>query len=427
MKQLSWSVVLFAFACSSGDESSGDADAADDGQNGVVAEGVATWHADIRPLVESSCANCHTAGGIGTFSLETYEDVRLVKDAVADSVADRRMPPWKAIDGCTDYRDDISFSEEEIELIVDWVDNGAPEGNIEDSRSGSPPQVGGLERVDLTVALPLPYQVNTEVTDDYRCFPVDWPLDEDVYVTGYTVNADRPDLVHHVIAYIIPESYRDSLTELEAEDGRAGYECFGGPGPINQAEARWLGAWAPGAVQGPLPNGLGIEMKSDDLLVLQMHYNSKAGASGSDQSSIDFTYETEVDRVGWIQPFTDIGWVFGGGMDIPAQSNGVEHFYERELTNNLTMHSANLHMHTLGKRARMEIEKSDGSKECLIEIDDWDFDWQRTYVFDEEKSVQAGDKWSIECKWDNPTDQDVDWGDGTGDEMCLGLVLMSLD
>ena len=83
-------------------------------------------------------------------------------------------------------------------------------------------------------------------------------------------------------------------------------------------------------------------------------------------------------------------------------------------------------MHT-GRTARMEIERADGETDCLIQIDDWDFDWQRTYAFTEPKTISAGDTWRIECSWDNPTDEDIDWGDGTGDEMCLGTVLMSLD
>jgi len=386
-----------------------------------------TWHADVRPLVETSCASCHTDGGIGTFNLETYEDVLLVKDQVVDAVVERRMPPWKAIDGCTDYRDDISLSDEQIAMVVNWAEQGAPEGNVEDSRTGNPPEAGTLERVDLSVELPLAYEVDTSVTDDYRCFPVDWPLEEEAFVTGYVVNADRVDLVHHVIAYIIPESYRDQLMALEAEDGQAGYGCFGGPGPINQADADWLGAWAPGAVQGPLPNGLGIRMKPDDMLVLQMHYNSKAGSSGADQSSIDFTIESSVEREGWIQPFTNPSWVAFGGMDIPAQTDDVQQTFENNMQRELIMHTANLHMHTLGRSARMDIERASGEEDCLIEINDWDFDWQRTYVFSEPKTISVGDKWRIECTWDNPTDQDVDWGDGTGDEMCLGTVLMSLD
>ena len=75
----------------------------------------------------------------------------------------------------------------------------------------------------------------------------------------------------------------------------------------------------------------------------------------------------------------------------------------------------------------MAVDRTDGTEDCLIEIDDWDFDWQRTYVFDEPKTFDEGDLWKLECSWDNPTDQDMDWGDGTGDEMCLGTVMVSLD
>ena len=412
-------MVVLAGGCSTNGDAKSD---------GSAAEGTApTWHEDVRPIVESSCVSCHTADGVGNFSLETYADVVLVKDQVADAVLDRRMPPWKAIDGCADYRDDISLSEEEIAMVVEWVDGGVVEGNVDVSRGGSPPETIGLDRVDLSVSLPLPYEVNTDIPDDYRCFPVEWPVEEDTFVTGYVVSPDRADLVHHLIAYIIPGGYAADLAALEAEDGRPGYECFGGPGPINQSDAQWLGAWAPGAVQGPLPNGLGLKMEAGSMLVLQMHYNAASGATGSDQTSIDFMLETEVDSVGWIQPFTNIEWVFGGGMDIPANSVGTTHSYETSVPRQLTFHTANLHMHTQGVAAQMSVERSDGTEDCLLEIDDWDFDWQRTYVFDEPKVIEQGDKWSIECTWDNPTDQDMSWGEGTGDEMCLGTVMVSLD
>ena len=31
----------------------------------------------------------------------------------------------------------------------------------------------------------------------------------------------------------------------------------------------------------------------------------------------------------------------------------------------------------------------------------------------------------IECHWDNSGSDDIDWGEGTGDEMCLGTMLFS--
>ncbi|MGB0641526.1 MAG: hypothetical protein ACPGTU_19485, partial [Myxococcota bacterium] len=283
-----------------------------------------------------------------------------------------------------------------------------------------------LERVDLSLPIPVAYEVNTDIADDYRCFAVDWPMDEDVYVTGYEVKPDRADLVHHMIAYIIPGSYAESLAALEAEDGLPGYECFGGPGPISQADAAWLGAWAPGAVQGPLPNNIGIPMEADSMLVLQMHYNSRSGATGSDQTSIDFTVETEVENPGTIQPFTNPTWVFSGGMTIPANTEGVSHSFGMEISRDLVFHSANLHMHTRGRTGSMEIQRTDGTNDCMIEIDDWDFDWQRSYVFEEPKLLNAGDVWHLDCSWDNPTDNDLDWGEGTGDEMCLGTALVTM-
>jgi hypothetical protein len=92
----------------------------------------------------------------------------------------------------------------------------------------------------------------------------------------------------------------------------------------------------------------------------------------------------------------------------------------------LDAHTANLHMHELGSKASMTLIKADGTEDCLLQIDDWDFNWQRGYAFERKKSLEPGDTWSLSCEWDNPTDQDVAWGDGTGDEMCLGSMLMSL-
>jgi len=38
--------------------------------------------------------------------------------------------------------------------------------------------------------------------------------------------------------------------------------------------------------------------------------------------------------------------------------------------------------------------------------------------------VEEGDVVEMTCTWDNPTGEALNWGDGTGDEMCLSIVLM---
>ncbi len=61
--------------------------------------------------------------------LLTYEEARPWAKAIRDEVLERRMPPWGAVKGFGEFRDDASLSEREIELLVNWVEGGAPEGD----------------------------------------------------------------------------------------------------------------------------------------------------------------------------------------------------------------------------------------------------------------------------------------------------------
>ena len=61
----------------------------------------------------------------------------------------------------------------------------------------------------------------------------------------------------------------------------------------------------------------------------------------------------------------------------------------------------------------------------MVDIPSWDFDWQRSYRFAEPVRVEPGDAITVSCTWDNTTDADVTWGDGTGDEMCLGTMYLT--
>jgi hypothetical protein len=85
------------------------------------------------------------------------------------------------------------------------------------------------------------------------------------------------------------------------------------------------------------------------------------------------------------------------------------------------MYSAMLHMHTRGRRARLEIQHADGTKDCMLDIEKWDFHWQGAYAFTQPKTYLPTDQLYLECHFDN-SDSTVErnWGEGTDDEMCLG-------
>src|SRR5215475_6649989 len=87
-----------------------------------------TWSKEISRVVYQHCAACHRPGG-SAFSLLTYEDARPWAKAIRDEVLNRRMPPWDAVKGIGEFREDPSLSLPEMDLIVGWVEGGAPEGN----------------------------------------------------------------------------------------------------------------------------------------------------------------------------------------------------------------------------------------------------------------------------------------------------------
>ncbi|MCA9710764.1 MAG: monooxygenase [Myxococcales bacterium] len=423
---------------SSSTSTTGELPPADDttGTTGVEAD--VTYHEHLRPLLERSCVGCHQPGNIGPFSMTSYDEVHPLREAIVLAVEEGTMPPWHADSDCREYVGDPSLSPEEIALVRAWVDEGAVEG---DPAAYVPPDVtspSSLSRVDLSLALPEPYEPQL-APDDYRCFLLDWPHEELTYVSGFAAQPDQLHMVHHIIAFAIaPEQVAEYQALDDAEPG-AGYTCFGGPGgeidPTDPTSVgNWLGSWAPGGFAGDFPEGTGIPVEPGSKVVVQVHYNTAVGNLQPDQSAVAFKIDAEVERPAVMLLWADPSWITGG-MPIPAGEASVVHSFELDPTlfiNFITdvipqgqpfqIYSAAHHMHTLGVRAQQTIERSDGSQTCLLGVPRWDFNWQQAYRFAQPEVFEPGDHLRLACEWDNAAgDATVNWGDGTSDEMCLGI------
>ncbi len=394
-----------------------------------------TYVRDIQPLVAAKCANCHTDGGIAPFALETYEQVSALKGAIAASVTARTMPPWLAADGCTDYLGDRSLTDEQIALVNDWVNAGAPLGNTSDKPVAVADNRRTLSRVDYELELPEAYTPQI-APDDYRCFFVDWPAAENTFVTGFGVEPDNDAIVHHTIAFLARPDTIAAYQKLDDAEPGIGWTCYGGPGGEQGSgtPAAWIGAWVPGSVGYDFPAGTGIEVPAGSKLIIQMHYNTLTAAASPDRTKLLLKTDASVEKKAVNIPFANPQWVQAQTMTIPAHMNDVTHSFTFDPTvfigntNGgvvpsgvpLTVYQTGLHMHTLGQRATTRIDRASGDKECMLDIPRWNFHWQGSYAFTTPKQINPGDKLYLECAWNNPGSTDVNWGEGTNDEMCLG-------
>ncbi len=411
------------------------------------AEPQVTYEADLKPIIEARCAICHDGKGIAPFPLTTYEEVKQMQGAAMAAVESRRMPPYRAARGCADYAYDLSLSDEQIALFGKWVEQGAPRGEPGTAKQQlEVPPAGGLSRVDRTLGLPAPYTVQHS-PDDYRCFVLDWPEATDKFVTGFRVVPGNDKVVHHVIAYLAaPERVAD-VAALDAADPGDGYACFGGPGG---GVREWIGAWAPGGVGSMYPEGTGLYVPPGAKVVLQMHYNVQSGATDTtDDTHVELALADSVQKRAVLFLWTNPEWVAGRGMNIAAYDADASYGFAADpspvlssitrgaIRNGagLRLYSASLHMHLLGAAAKLEIQRGDGrTRECLLDIPQWNFHWQRSYGFKESKVYRPGDRLAITCHWNNSAEaqplvggaralpRDVKWGEGTGDEMCLGVM-----
>lgn len=87
-----------------------------------------TWSRDVSRIFYRHCASCHRPGG-AAFSMLTYKDSRPWAEAIKEQVLERRMPPWNAVKGFGEFKDDAGLPQEDLEIIGEWVDGGVPEGN----------------------------------------------------------------------------------------------------------------------------------------------------------------------------------------------------------------------------------------------------------------------------------------------------------
>lgn len=90
-----------------------------------------TWNREIIRILDAHCLTCHRPGG-SAFSLATYNEGRPWAKAIQEEVLERRMPPWGAVKGFGEFKNDQGLTPEQLEIIGEWVDGGAPEGEDKD-------------------------------------------------------------------------------------------------------------------------------------------------------------------------------------------------------------------------------------------------------------------------------------------------------
>jgi hypothetical protein len=404
------------------------------------------FYRDVKPILDGRCVGCHHPGGVGPLDLTNPELVQIAAASIRVQVESRTMPPWHAGKDCKTFKNDRSLSDGEIQTIVDWVALGAPLGPPELEGPPIPPIDFGVDRIDLRVMTEELYTPARQ--DDYRCFVIRWPEATTKYISGFNLEPSNPAIVHHANLYIGgPGQTAQGFITQDTQAAGPGYPCFGG---AFEPGVALLGSWAPGSTGIAYPEGTGIQIDPGSVIVAEMHFNIGADRDGPDQSTLALKLEDAVAKPALIAPFWNFQTWGNGGMPIPMGEADVMHTFQLNpdgliqflapwfTARRMLFHGAGLHMHFLGTRGTIKVIRPQNVEECVLDIPRWDFNWQYGYLHDEPIPFELGlDQIYLECHWDNTMENqplidgvrrpavDVNWGSGSGDEMCIGYLYVT--
>lgn len=413
---------------------------------------ISYWH-DMVPLFEQHCLQCHREGGIAPFRLDDYATAAPLADLIAHTTGERSMPPWYVTsDGsCGTFADSAALSDDEIALIAQWANAGAPEGRPESITIPDLPELDA--HTQLTTPQFVPEIAGGELAefDEYRCFALEPPADSG-YITAYDVLPGNHAIVHHVAAFIVdpeamsevedeqaaPMTNRERIATLAAESPtREGWPCFGTAGE----GVRLLSSpviWAPGQGIVRYPERTGVPISNKHMVVIQVHYNlSDPKLRGSsDQTRVRLEIQPDVDEVAMFaledpllatlfdaepttlpahEPATTFRWTRS------ARDIGMPDIPEGKL------YGVMPHMHALGRKYELTITQPGDEAQCAARVDHWDFHWQRMYFYKQPYIITGDTELSVTCEYDTTSvNEPVRPGWGTRNEMCLATLFFAV-
>ena len=121
-----------------------------------------TFSREVRAILGTRCAGCHSAGGAAPMPLTTYDETRPWARAIKEQVLARRMPKWHAARGFGSFTNDPTLTPFEIALLVSWIDGGLPRG-AGDGGTATPtrPTLGATAKDDVVLPVAVPAGADT--------------------------------------------------------------------------------------------------------------------------------------------------------------------------------------------------------------------------------------------------------------------------
>jgi len=419
---------------------------------GAILAGLApaapTFSKDAAPILFKHCAGCHRPNDIAPFSVLEYKAARPWAKAIKASVASGKMPPWFADPNHGQFSNDARLSRREIETLTAWADAGAPEGNAADLPA-KPVFTEGwqLGKPDIEIDIGENHQV-TPGEDAYEHFVVPTNFKEGRWIRAAEIKPGNRQVVHHVHVLLVQEDLskmaaastsnmpdlqqfllkEGKLSRIRKEAPVVNDACAPGTPALpflQGAQEGGLAAFLPGRPPDVWPEGTAKWVPAGAKLEFVVHYARISGKPQYDRTSVGFHLAPGPPKQ--VLRRMDLRNFF---MQIPAGEprHEVRRCYDFEADKLLL--SFTPHMHYRGRDVTYVVVRPDGTRQTLLAVPRYDFNWQLVYRLREPVLVEKGSRLIVTAHYDNspnnpanPNSKEVvRWGDKSEEEMMTSWI-----
>jgi hypothetical protein len=400
-----------------------------------------TFAEDVAPILYKNCTGCHRPGAIGPFPLFEYDSAKAYTDEMYEKISQRQMPPWHAEGARGVFRNDRRLSEADRSTILRWIDAGAKPGDLKKLPARPVyPTSWSIGTPDLVLTMGEDFTVPATGMVEYQHFEVPSNLTTDKWVQALEVMPGAREVVHHAMIYAksppglpLPPGvppYKQALArnpnyELPPVPPKRGLFSIFKPEPKDFGTL--IGTLAPGTNALEFPKGTALLLRAGTVLTISMHYTAH-GHAMKDRTSVGFRFAKEMpEEQIYATIFSNDAFTIppGAKVQIPSEVGAKEH---------IKVWGMLPHTHVRGTRWQYKLVRPDGTSEIILDIPNYDFNWQTYYLWSKPLELAPGEMIKAVAWYDNsPSNKhnpdarkEVKVGQQTWDEMQSTGLLYSV-
>lgn len=340
-----------------------------------------SYQNDIAPLLKARCAFCHVENGLAPWAMNRYLMVLGWSPMMRETVITRRMPPGQIDNAVGNWENTHELSDEEMALLIEWIDQRGPRDGEMDPLAEAMPVAADwpLGPPDLIVDVPeqaIPATGNV----DFLVKRTALSIPEDKWISAVSYKVGDKSVLHSLLVYAVDKSF-DSTD----------------PDALIAAEnAEFISVYVPGETDDVFAGNAGFALSANSDLVFKLRYLT-SGRETVDRTQIGlYFHDTQPDRE--IETLA----LEKSELRIPADvREHTEVVLSQPLAQDMWLTSYSPHAHSRGSTMTLSVIYPDQSEELLINVANFNYNWQLAYRLREPKSIPAGSVFRATTVYDN--------------------------